>query len=99
MLYAGQHRKVLCCCQKYDLNLSLNVHIGKESEFNGVCTIIAVVIMNLIDYHTWTSTPNNCNYMLGIYSMIGTNALSLICITVPQGTYYCPYFTDLETEA
>lgn len=70
-----------------------------KSEFNRVYTIIAIVTVDLIDYHTWTSTHNNCNYMLGIYSMMGTNALSLICITNLQGTYYCPYFTDLETEA
>lgn len=49
-----------------------NGHLGTESEFNGLYTIIAIVTMNFIDYHIWTSKNNNCNYILGTYSVMGT---------------------------
>lgn len=56
--------------------------------------------MNLIDHHAWTSKHDNCNYVLGTYSVMSTiHTLSQICITTLQGMYDCPYFIDLETEA
>lgn len=61
-----------------------NVHLQKESEFNGLNTIIALVAMNLIDYHACTSKHNN--YIWGTYSVVNTvHVLSLICTTTPQG--------------
>lgn len=60
-----QNRKVLYCCQKYDLNISQDVHVGEGSEFNGQYTIIAMVTRNLIDCHTWTSKHSSYNCILG----------------------------------